>query len=275
MKKIIFLIAITFLGAPVSPAHGILDKIKIKSTARADNKVDNAIDKGLDKVEDEGKGNNNKADNSNNTNDQKQSANSSSAPSLKVYQNYDFVPGDKILFEDNFVGDQDGEFPAHWELKAGQAILNKVPTGEEALFLTDGNYVVVSPRMKTQNYLTDPFTIEYDFFAQTEGSYGLVTGFKSKNEDAEIMQLSISTSEAEFGGFSKGSAGTDWTENFRNKWHHTAIAVKNHQMKIYIDQNRILVVPDTHADFVSVVFEVRFEGGFTLDHPIIFKNVRI
>ena len=191
--------------------------------------------------------------------------------SLRVYQNYDFVPGDKILFEDNFVGDQDGEFPSHWELKGGQAVLNKAPTGEEALFLTDGNYVVVAPRMKTQNYLTDPFTIEYDFFAQTEGCVGLVTGFKSKNEDAEIMQLPISCSEAEFGGFSKGSAGTDWTENFRNKWHHIAIAVKNHQMKIYIDQNRILVVPDTHADFVSVVFE----GIGEVDHPIIFKNVRI
>jgi len=271
MKKIIFLIAITFLGATVSPAQGIFDKIKSKTKQRADNKVDNAIDKGLDKVEDAGKGNNNKTDNSNNTNDQKQSANSSSAPSLRVYQNYDFVPGDKILFEDNFIDDQDGEFPAHWELKGGQAVLNKVPTGEEALFLTDGNYVVVTPRMKTQNYLTDPFTIEYDFFAQTEGSYGLVTGFKSKNEDAEIMQLNISTSEASFGGFSKGAAGQDWTENFRNKWHHIAIAVKNHQMKIYIDQNRTLVVPDTHADFVSVVFE----GIGQVDHPLIFKNVRI
>src|SRR5450759_5246728 len=149
MKKIIFLIAITFLGATFSPAQGILDKIKMKTKQRADAKVDKTIDKGLDKVEDAGKGNNNKADNSNNTNDQKQSANSSSAPSLRVYQNYDFVPGDKILFEDNFVGDQDGEFPAHWELEGGQAVLNNDHTDEEALFLTDGNYVVVAPRMKT------------------------------------------------------------------------------------------------------------------------------
>ncbi len=195
--------------------------------------------------------------------------------SLKVYQNYDFVPGDKILFEDNFVGDQDGEFPAHWELKGGQAVLNKVPTGEEALFLTDGNYVVVAPRMKTQNYLTDPFTIEYDFFAQTEGSFGLITDFKTSNEGEE-SPLYISFSEVNFSpvgssALSKGAAGQDWTENFRNKWHHMAIAVKNHQMKIYIDQNRIFVIPDTHGDFVSMVFE----GIGEQDHPIIFKNVRI
>src|ERR1035437_5189000 len=132
MKKIIFLIAITFLGATVSPAQGIFDKIKMKTKQRADTKVDKTIDKGLDKVEDAGKGNNNKADNSNNTNDQKQNSNTSSAPSLRVYQNYDFVPGDKILFEHNFIDDQDGEFPAHWELIAGQAVLNKAPTGEKA-----------------------------------------------------------------------------------------------------------------------------------------------
>src|SRR5450755_2895571 len=102
-----------------------------------------------------------------------------SAPAMKVYQNYDFVPGDKILFEDNFIDDQDGEFPAHWELKSGQAVLNKVPTGEEGLFLTDGNYAVVYPRMKTKYYLTDPFTIEYDFFVQNEPSFGLMTAFKT------------------------------------------------------------------------------------------------
>jgi len=198
-----------------------------------------------------------------------------SAPAMKVYQNYDFVPGDKILFEDNFNEDQDGEFPTHWELKGGQAVLNKVPTGEEGLFLTDGNYVIVSPRMKTANYLTDPFTIEYDFFAQNEGSFGLITDFKTKGGEEEAP-LYISFAEASFtpiGGniLSKGTAGQDWSEDFRNKWHHIAIACKNHQLKVYIDQTRTLVVPDTHGDFVSVVFE----GIGAQDQPIIFRNVRI
>lgn len=196
-------------------------------------------------------------------------------PGLKVYQNYDFIPGDKILFEDNFADDRDGEFPAHWELKAGQAVLNKAPTGEKGLFLIDGNYAIVFPRMKTPAYLTDPFTIEYDFFAEPEGSFGLITAFKTKNEGEEL-QLFISSAEVSFtpsGGtmLSKGTPGQDWTENFRNHWHHIAIACRNHQMKIYIDQTRALVIPDTHADLVSVVFE----GIGEQDHPVIFKDVRI
>src|SRR5215831_5484854 len=103
------------------------------------------------------------------------------APSLKVYNNYDFVPGDKILFEDNFTDDQDGEFPTHWELKAGQAVLNKI-TGEEALYLTDGNYARVLPRMKHPRYLTDPFTIEYNYYFEPD-AYQVVVGLEGYDKD--------------------------------------------------------------------------------------------
>ena len=30
------------------------------------------------------------------------------------------------MFEDDFKGDKDGEFPAHWKLEAAQALLNKM-----------------------------------------------------------------------------------------------------------------------------------------------------
>src|ERR1700690_4275886 len=38
---------------------------------------------------------------------------SSGPATLKTYSNYDFVPGEQVVFEDNFTDDQDGEFPAH------------------------------------------------------------------------------------------------------------------------------------------------------------------
>src|SRR5580658_1419342 len=59
-----------------------------------------------------------------------QSTTASQAPtgSLASYQNYDFVPGNKVLFDDEFTDDQSGEFPTHWSLTGGQAILNMVGT---------------------------------------------------------------------------------------------------------------------------------------------------
>jgi OmpA-OmpF porin, OOP family len=60
-------------------------------------------------------------------------------------------------------------------------------------------------------------------------------------------------------------------EGFENKWHHVALAFKNHQLKIYLDHYRILVVPDTKEDYYNVSFAGI--GGET--SPVIFKNVRI
>ena len=96
-------------------------------------------------------------------------------PNYKVYQNYDFVPGEKIVFDDDFRSDDDGEFPAHWKLVRGQAVVNKL-NGAPVFALTEGNYVSVTPRMTTASYLADPFTIEFDYYPKT-GSYARVIVF--------------------------------------------------------------------------------------------------
>ena len=283
MKKLLAILLALSVGSLV--AHSQLlkklgDKVKDKAEQRADQKADKTIDKGLDKAEDATrKKESNSTDTipKSNDNDVKApSPETSPAPqSMKVYANYDFVPGDKILFEDHFTDDQDGEFPSHWELAKGQAILNKMG-GEPAFFITDGNYGVVKPRMKTEKYLTDPFTIEYDYYNK-DNAYGLMT-FLNKIDPACDCEnsASVQTAVAEAGfegavSFSKAYPDNLSGNNFTNKWHHIAIAVKNHQLKVYIDQNRVLVVPDTKSDFYSLSF-----GGIgSEEQPLIFKNVRI
>src|SRR5437763_6788291 len=76
------------------------------------------------------------------------------AQDYKAYQNYDFVPGDHILFDDDFTADKDGEFPAHWKLLKGQAVVNQLG-GQPVFALTEGNYVEVAPRIATASYLRD------------------------------------------------------------------------------------------------------------------------
>lgn len=200
----------------------------------------------------------------------------SAAPaSFRAYQNFDFVPGDKVLFEDHFTDDQDGEFPAHWELVAGQAVVNKVK-GEPAFSLTDGNYVRVKPRMKTETYLTDPFTVEYDTYA-VPGTYGPIVMLQYFDKDLgsdKEAAIHVSRGEVSYGGesdFSKSLPADLSEDNFDNKWHHVAIAYKNKQLKVYVDQYRILVVPDTKASFEKV----QIAGIGSEDAPIIVKNFRI
>jgi OOP family OmpA-OmpF porin len=191
-------------------------------------------------------------------------------PSVTAYQNYDFRAGDKIIFEDNFATDQDGEFPAHWDLGKGQAVVNKV-TNLPAFLLTDGNYCQVTPLIKSSSYLTNNFSVEYDTY-MTSGAYGLLIYFY--NADGNTMSVQTTGSEAVFAGEKSFSANFPTAiqgDNYFNKWHHIAIAYKDDQLKVYVDQYRVLTVP--HCNFTPVKLDC--EGIGDQDNPIIFKDFKI
>jgi len=190
------------------------------------------------------------------------------AQDFKAYQNYDFVPGDKILFDDDFRSDTDGEFPAHWKLVSGQGVVNK-KDGEPALVLTDGNYAKVEPRIKTASYLTDSFTVEFDFFPTAGGFEKMIVFLHTPDDDKEVdfgAETSTSGLDHDLTGHYPGDE-----EAFKNKWHHAALVMKGTQVKAYIDQFRVLVVPD--FDFKPQ--SLQFGGIGSTDQPVPIKNVRI
>jgi OOP family OmpA-OmpF porin len=191
------------------------------------------------------------------------------AQNLKAYQNYDFVPGDKIVFEDDFRADTDGEFPAHWKLVAGQGVVNKVQD-DPAFLLTDGNYAVVAPRVRGDAYLSDPFTIELDYFDKAGGYEKINIVLKSGDEEKTIFV----GYDVNADGFENNLAATypGDSEAFKDKWHHAAIVFKNNQIKVYEDQFRVLVMPDA-GGFKPKTITI---GGIAdKDSPLMFKNVRI
>ena len=199
------------------------------------------------------------------------------AQDFKAYQNYDFVPGDKIIFEDDFRADQDGEFPAHWKLEKGQGVVNKVQ-GEPALLLTDGNYATVAPRVKVSGgngYLGDAFTVEFDMYPKAGGFDKVICFVRGKQGDDE-KEASIEIGhDTSFGGLDHDLSAEyrgSTAEDFLDKWHHAALVWKKNQLKVYIDQYRVLVVPDT-GDFKPAT--VAFGGIGDSDNPIVFKNVRV
>ena len=278
--------AITLIFLCQSSQAQFLKRLKDKVTQTAadhvTNDAGNATDKTIDKTESSagnaatGNNSGNSSSQSSNSNSAQSSAASNAAPpSIKTYQNYDFVPGDTVLFADDFTEDQDGEFPSHWDLHKGQAVINKVD-GKPAFFLTEGNYCVVAPRMKTKTYLTDPFTIEFDYYANNGDGPGI--SFEYKSTDGGYMTTgylefncsgSVSTYELP-AGFNANYPNED-DATYRNKWHHCAMVYKNDQVKCYIDQYRILVIPD----FKGMPVSFGFAGIGDVTNPIIITNIRL
>jgi OOP family OmpA-OmpF porin len=277
MKKLLTLLLVISLFSVAANGQilkKLKDKIKDKTNQRVDEKTDQAIDKGLDKTEDATKKKNNTDNSTNSQNTTSTNTDPSSPEVLKVYANYDFVPGDTVMFEDNFTDDQDGEFPSHWELQKGQGILNKM-NGTECFDLTDGNYCKVTPLTKTKSYLGNNFTIEYDTYNPNNGAYGLMTFFNdAAGENIGSVQVSTGEATCDFANDKtlNGSLPSEiQNDNYKNKWHHIAIAYKNKQIKVYVDQFRVLVVPNSGI----TPGYVEFGGIGDPNNPIIFKNIRI
>ncbi len=295
-KCIILAIILTFV-CQYSQAQ-FLKRLKNKITQTAadhvTNDAGNATDKAIDKTENAAgnaaKGNDNSSSsNDNNSNSSSvsssnsSSGNSSAPPSIKSYQNYDFVPGDTVLFADDFTEDQNGEFPSHWNLTKGQAVVNKV-TGIPAFCLTEGNYCHVLPRMKKTPYLTDPFTIEFDTYCdENNSSQGSpLLSFTYVNKDGNDDYGDIDFDKGDLDG--RGDVSLDGFPNdlsanlpealrnkYPNNWHHIAVIYKDNQLKCYVDQYRILTVPNLGC--VPTAFG--FDGIGNMDHPIVITNVRV
>ena len=147
--------------------------------------------------------------------------------------------------------------------------MNKA-AGYPAFLLTDGNYAEVNPRMKNKTYLPDQFTIEYDLFGNP-GVYPLNVALVNADDNATFH---VGRDEAQYEGpiSIAGALPPPIREDaFDNKWHHIAVVYRKPQMKIYVDQYRVLTVPDTKFVPQSLIFE----GIGDQEKPITFRNVRV
>ena len=234
--------------------------------------------------------------NSNNSSNNNISLNSShnTIPNIAAYNNYDFRAGDKIIFEDEFASDADGEFPTHWNLLEGQGVINKID-GISSFLLssTPGmrSYSMVSPFMSNASYLTANFSVEFDQYLTSSNNKlilfmydntGNVLGVIVSGENVHYNFLKASSAKdlltsaglplqddsKLMNALPNAIAGT----NFYNTWHHIAMAYKNDQLKIYVDQYRVLVIP--HCGFKPTALECR-SNTYDADKPVVFKNFKI
>lgn len=225
----------------------------------------------------------NDANNSNTSTPDDASQSNAAPQSIAAYQNYDFVPGDTVLFADDFTEDQTGEFPSHWNLTKGQAVVNTV-AGKPTFCFTDGNYFHVDPRMKKASYLTDPFTIEFDTYCDEnnseQGSPILSLYYIDKDGNGTYGEIQFNKGDIDGRGdvslaYFPVSLTANLPEALRNhypdNWHHIAVIYKNNQLKCYVDQYRILVVPNLNC--VPSAFAL--EGSGDQDHPVVITNVRV
>ncbi len=82
--------------------------------------------------------------------------------SIQVYSKFDFVPGDKLLFFDDFNNDFIGDFPSKWNTDAGGEIVTLGDSPQRWLELKSGFSIYYIPDIPQ---LPEEYTIEFDIAA--------------------------------------------------------------------------------------------------------------
>lgn len=312
MKKFFTIITMTALCVSGANAQRFLNRLQDAAKNAAENAAENAVSRNVDnKVNDavdnafEGgknssrnNGNDNNEEESSSKSNSKKSAQSSSASesdskSAKqdartieaTYAKCDFVSGDEVIFEDDLANEKIGEFPSKWDLVTGNSEVVKYD-GKMAIGF-ESVPTVIAPLMKDmKKYLTDEFTIEYDFFAgnDTKLSEGLLSRSQYflhfyNEEGSEICTYEVHTADVKSTFWSYQSTSDRHVnseyqiENLLkdNDWNHFAISFNKRAMKAYINGTRVTNVPNMKAPSY-----VELESRHWQDHGVDYvTNFRI
>ncbi len=287
-----FLCGCLFMLSAQSSQAQLWKKIKNEVKSRAENnivnKTGNATDKVIDKTVDGATGDNNTSasteegggGSSSNTAVAKNTA--KKQPSINDYKNYDFVPGNKIIFEPDLAEEPDGEIPSRFSLIEGNAEIQSYED-EKILRIQAGSHEVVAPLINSDHYLPEQFTIEFDMMYENDGDrFAYVNGFSVQfrkpgdNNFGNWPMFRFYIDNNTRGALGPVNASTvDFPSPLAqsmktlNEWHHVAIYIRNNIGKAYIDQYRVAATNTLPTGVGHIAISGDAHYGFKI------KNFRI
>lgn len=202
------------------------------------------------------------------------------SPELKTWSKYNFVPGDKIIFEDNLATEENGEFPSRWDLSQGGA--ENARQGDEHIINFE-NRSIITPLLETENYLPEVFTLEFDVYFNDSGatyqSYDIRfwQGTSHLNEGSDrfwpirIFKNGAKTS-TRIKDNTKDFAGYSEESNKTTGWKHIAISFNKRSLKVFVDEYRALNIPN--YGYLPKMLSI---GSYYWSTPktMAIKNIRI
>ncbi|MEN6455931.1 MAG: OmpA family protein [Prolixibacteraceae bacterium] len=308
MKAFKVLLALFMLMAAsgVYAQLNVKDKIKEKSANRTETRVDEGIDKGIDKIE-EGVGKlfkKKKTNSEENTEEEQTSTDeeaderaetsepdndqaAKTSSSLQSFTKYDFVPGDQILYFEDFSQDAIGDFPALWTTNGGGEVktLNIASGNWFHMNKEDAVYCYTKPISFPENFI-----MEFDMIPDGDFSNGYTLTFYEDPENTELTDdlypgkkgLHISFEEGRWytkgynnsmdvGGWIEGESATNPV--VVGQVNHVIIWVQNRRLRIYHKGAKVFDMP-TNVHAGSKFNRFRFSGWSTYSTPYV-TNLKI
>ncbi len=244
-------LALVVTAYPVVSKGGLGDSIKKKASDKANKTADDALNKNPDASKD--------ADAKTATSEAPAAgdgAKGDAPPVSTVSTKFDFVPGDKVLLFDDFSQDELGDFPMHWKLNAGTVETAEMD-GERWVRLA-GDYGRIRPKVDVK--LPEFWTLEFDVHTAKPASGALtVRGVMDSNVAAwsvELLQYGSTTVMFQSGAI---TATTEYEGGASMVGrHHVMLLGRGTALKVYVDTQRVINVPDVTTTGVATEVQIDF-----------------
>ena len=188
-------------------------------------------------------------------------------PGEGAWVNYDFVPGDRAVFVDDFSKDNVGDFPKRLEFGDGNM---EVAEWKGARFLRitswPGTFSVVLPET-----LPERFTIEFDATPGYANNFMILRFAEKAGDDVRFRILYGKGTGGVFGDKHQ-TLGTTPAKIGENELFHGRIMADGKYVKVYMNDTRIANIPNAELGRSNKI-EIEIPGKE--DHPVFFGNLQI
>ena len=257
--QVLCLVSLIFAGSAVFSQKPVKKKVKKKAEEKTDEKIDKSIDEAFNKFEGlfkkkkkEEQPGDEKAEKQigNEALMEQGAAASKDSPVLK-WSRYDFVPGERIIFEDAHENEENGEFPSRWDLVTGAAE-NAEWDGHRVIYFRSALTRII-PYLKNsdEDYLPGKFTLEFDaWFEKDKYATYYIWLYDDKNQkrlsldpiDIHMNAIDAQRSYVVYPGVKNGKNGE------QSIWRHVSLSFNQRSLKVYLDDARLVNIPNLGVD---------------------------
>jgi OOP family OmpA-OmpF porin len=179
-----------------------------------------------------------------------------------AWANYDFKPGERVLFADDFASDEVGDFPRRMEFKAGALEIVEWQGARLLRTNSDSRWFIGVPETLPERY-----TMEFDYAIPTGGEVWI--WFADQNQR---IQFGGDGTAVVYNNANGVRADGRLAGAKRGDLHRARVLVDGSYMKVYLDDTRLLNVPN--ADLARSA-KIAFYTDGDATTPSLFGNFRI
>ncbi len=215
----------------------------------------------------------------------------SSEKSIAIYSKFDYVPGDKLLFFDDYANDFIGDFPAKWNTNGSGEVVTVGDSPQRWMELIPGHNIYYIPNVPS---LPEEYTIEFDM---------LTYGMDSKTSSTAGLEVSLSDDEnfnpglhyartwipvGQYGAFGirtrnhihgEGSiinseVQSDIRQAVLNQ-PHISIAVNNARLRLWVNEEKYVDIPQMVPENKLTTLKFKVSGVKDGKEKIFISNLKV